>query len=45
MSMNPLATIEDLEGREGYVTAGDGTRVRYARFSPDASVAWLYRVY
>lgn len=39
MSMNPLATIEDLEGREGYVTAGDGTRVRYARFSPDKPVA------
>ena len=39
MSMSALATIEGLEGRAEYVTAGDGTRVRYARFSAEEPVA------
>jgi lysophospholipase len=37
--MSALAKIEDLGGRAGYVTAWDGTRVRYARFSPRKPVA------
>jgi lysophospholipase len=39
MSMAELPTIESLGGRQEFVTTGDGTRLRYARFRPDNPVA------
>ena len=34
-----LPTIESLGGRQEFVTAGDGTRLRYAMFRPENPVA------